>query len=164
MSSGGLSKPGLERMHEVLAGDLLTFRLGYGIVFARPGTFPIQQAMEELALGQGPPNPSTPPEPDEWIRRLGTLPLLHQPGARWMYHTGSDGRGRRLLDLGLRRDRRLSSPARPSPRITGALVPPPTVRGVGPQRATPRTAHPGAPGGRRSGERGRPRSRHRGGR
>ena len=24
------------------------------------------------------------------MRRLGTLPLMHQPGERWMYHTGSD--------------------------------------------------------------------------
>ena len=70
--------------------DLLTFRLGFGIIFAPPGTYPIQQAADELLLGQGPPNPSIPPPPDEWIRRLGTLPLMHQPGERWMYHTGSD--------------------------------------------------------------------------
>src|ERR1019366_5161233 len=25
-----------------------------------------------------------------WIRRLGTLPLMHQPGEQWMYNTGSD--------------------------------------------------------------------------
>ena len=31
-----------------------------------------------------------PPAPDEWIRRLGTLPLMHQPGEKWMYNTGSD--------------------------------------------------------------------------
>ena len=30
------------------------------------------------------------PAPDEWMRRLGTLPLMHQPGERWMYNTGSD--------------------------------------------------------------------------
>ncbi len=24
------------------------------------------------------------------MRRLGTLPLMHQPGEKWMYHTGSD--------------------------------------------------------------------------
>src|SRR5437667_12704898 len=28
--------------------------------------------------------------PDEWIRHLGTLPLMHQPGEAWMYNTGSD--------------------------------------------------------------------------
>jgi CubicO group peptidase (beta-lactamase class C family) len=57
---------------------------------APPGTYPIQQAMSEQLLGQGPPSPSTPPTPDEWMRRLGTLPLMHQPGDKWMYHTGSD--------------------------------------------------------------------------
>ena len=70
--------------------DLLTFRMGYGIVMAPPGTYPIQTAMSERLLGQGPPKPQTPPAPDEWIRRLGTLPLMHQPGEKWMYHTASD--------------------------------------------------------------------------
>jgi CubicO group peptidase (beta-lactamase class C family) len=71
--------------------DLLTFRMGFGIVMAPPGTYPIQTAVTELQqLGQGPPQPSLPPVPDEWIRRLGTLPLMHQPGEKWMYHTGSD--------------------------------------------------------------------------
>jgi CubicO group peptidase (beta-lactamase class C family) len=46
--------------------------------------------MEEQRLGQGRPSPSTPPAPDEWIRRLGALPLMHQPGEKWMYHTGAD--------------------------------------------------------------------------
>jgi CubicO group peptidase (beta-lactamase class C family) len=70
--------------------DLLTFRMGFGMVMAPPGTYPIQRAVRELLLFQGPPQPQTPPGPDEWIRRLGTLPLMHQPGERWMYHTGSD--------------------------------------------------------------------------
>jgi CubicO group peptidase (beta-lactamase class C family) len=70
--------------------DLMTFRMGFGIVMAPPGTYPIQRAASELLLFQGPPQPQTPPGPDEWIRRLGTLPLMHQPGERWMYHTGSD--------------------------------------------------------------------------
>ena len=70
--------------------DLLTFCMGFGIVMAPPGTYPIQKTMDELLLGQGPPQPSTPPAPDEWIRRLGTLPLMYQPGEQWMYHTGSD--------------------------------------------------------------------------
>jgi len=69
--------------------DLLTFRMGFGIVMAPPDTYPIQRAMTELLLGQGPPGASTPP-PDEWLRRLGTLPLMYQPGERWVYHTGSD--------------------------------------------------------------------------
>lgn len=70
--------------------DLLTFTLGFGIVMAPPGTHPIQKAMDELELGQGAPQPSVPPAPDEWMRRLGRLPLMHQPGEKWMYHTGCD--------------------------------------------------------------------------
>jgi CubicO group peptidase (beta-lactamase class C family) len=70
--------------------DLLTFRMGFGVVMAPPGTYPIQRAVSELLLFQGPPQPQTPPAPDEWIRRFGTLPLMHQPGEKWMYHTGSD--------------------------------------------------------------------------
>ncbi|WP_240167845.1 serine hydrolase domain-containing protein [Streptomyces noursei] len=29
-------------------------------------------------------------EPDEWMRRLGTLPLMHQPGERWLYNVSDD--------------------------------------------------------------------------
>ena len=70
--------------------DLLTFRMGFGIIMAPPNTYPIQKAVSELQLvGMGPPNPSTPHTPDEWIRRLATLPLMHQPGEKWMYNMGS---------------------------------------------------------------------------
>jgi Beta-lactamase class C and other penicillin binding proteins len=71
--------------------DLLTFQMGFGIIMAPPGTYPIQELVNDtLPASQGPPEPSVPPAPDEWIRRLGTLPLLYQPGERWMYNTGSD--------------------------------------------------------------------------
>jgi CubicO group peptidase (beta-lactamase class C family) len=71
--------------------DLLTFRMGFGSVMAPPGTYAVQNAMRDLQIGgDGPPNPSVAPGPDEWIRRLGTLPLMHQPGERWLYNTGSD--------------------------------------------------------------------------
>jgi CubicO group peptidase (beta-lactamase class C family) len=74
----------------IMVRDLLTFTLGMGIVMTPPGTYPIQRAIDEKGLGQGPPRPSMMPPPDEWMRRLGTLPLMHQPGEKWMYHTGSD--------------------------------------------------------------------------
>ncbi len=70
--------------------DLLTFRMGFGVLMEPPDTFPIQKAVAELRLGEGPPAPSIPPPPDEWMRRFGTLPLMYQPGERWMYNTGSD--------------------------------------------------------------------------
>jgi CubicO group peptidase (beta-lactamase class C family) len=65
--------------------DLLTFTFGIGIAFSPA---PISKAMSDLELGQG--MPQVPPPPDEWMRRLGTLPLMHQPGERWMYHSGAD--------------------------------------------------------------------------
>ena len=68
--------------------DLLTLRLGIGAVLAPPGSHPIQVAMEEAELAPGADSPALPP--DEWMRRLGGLPLSHQPGERWMYETGSD--------------------------------------------------------------------------
>jgi CubicO group peptidase (beta-lactamase class C family) len=70
--------------------DLLTFRMGFGLIWGPPDVYPIQKAVSELQIvGLGPPNPSTPHDPDEWIRRLGMLPLMHQPGEKWMYNTGS---------------------------------------------------------------------------
>ncbi len=51
---------------------------------------PLLEAMGGLGLGSGAPEPQVPPEPDEWMRRVGTLPLLYQPGERWLYNTGSD--------------------------------------------------------------------------
>src|SRR5215468_9347314 len=71
--------------------DLLTFLMGTGLVVAQPGEFPIQPALDEAGLSPGPA--VTQVEPDEWMKRLGSLPLVHQPGEKWMYHTGSDTLG-----------------------------------------------------------------------
>src|SRR5215469_14421616 len=62
--------------------DLLTFRMGFGQMLALPDAYPILKAANELQIGMGPPSPSTMPAPDEWMRRLGTLPLMHQPGGK----------------------------------------------------------------------------------
>ncbi|WCK52494.1 serine hydrolase [Aneurinibacillus sp. Ricciae_BoGa-3] len=71
--------------------DLLTLRLGFGSVMAMPDTYPIQKFIREYRIGgDGHPIPSQSPVTDEWLRRLGSLPLLAQPGERWMYHVGSD--------------------------------------------------------------------------
>jgi CubicO group peptidase (beta-lactamase class C family) len=71
--------------------DLLTFRLGFGSIMAPPNTYPIQIAEAELHLHSigGPPWPPTGLSSDQWIHRLGTMPLMYQPGERWMYNTGS---------------------------------------------------------------------------
>ena len=53
-----------------------------------PGSVPIMDAL--TSLGQGMPAPAGVPGVDEWMRRLGELPLAYQPGERWLYNTGSD--------------------------------------------------------------------------
>jgi CubicO group peptidase (beta-lactamase class C family) len=58
--------------------------------FAAGWPQPLIEAMGELGLGSGPPEPGVPPGPDEWIKRLSTLPLMFQPGERWLYNVGSD--------------------------------------------------------------------------
>lgn len=71
--------------------DVLTYRMGFGSVMAMPGTCPIQKLIREYRIGgDGPMLPSDAPGMDEWLRRLGSLPLLAQPGERWMYHTSGD--------------------------------------------------------------------------
>jgi CubicO group peptidase (beta-lactamase class C family) len=70
--------------------DLLTFRLGYGMDFDFSKPQPLLDAFGELGLGAGPPEPQRVPAPDEFLRLLGTLPLSHQPGQRWLYNTGAD--------------------------------------------------------------------------
>jgi CubicO group peptidase (beta-lactamase class C family) len=70
--------------------DLLTFRMGFGLVMGAADDYPILRAVDEAGVrAVGPPDPPIALEPDEWIRRLGTLPLMRQPGSTWMYNTGS---------------------------------------------------------------------------
>lgn len=71
--------------------DLLTFRMGFGTILAPSESYPIQQAINALHIWGRKPMP--PHSPDEWLRRLGSLPLMYQPGERWMYHTGADVTG-----------------------------------------------------------------------
>jgi CubicO group peptidase (beta-lactamase class C family) len=59
--------------------DLLTFRLGTGMVLT---DVPIAGALDAVNAG--------PPTNDEWLRGMGALPLVYQPGERWMYETGAD--------------------------------------------------------------------------
>jgi len=68
--------------------DLLRLTLGTGIVLAPPGSTPIQRAIEEADLA--PAFLPRIPDSDTWIARLGSLPLIHQPGKDWMYHTGAE--------------------------------------------------------------------------
>src|SRR5256712_4755330 len=71
--------------------DLLTFRMGHGLIFEPTfdPPYPIVIAARDLELVMGPPDPRTPHNPDEWLSRFATLPLMYQPGERWQYNTGS---------------------------------------------------------------------------
>ena len=72
--------------------DLLTFTFGIGMDMAMYGgePWPVWTAADELRLSTfGPPSPDLPPDPDTWMAALGTLPLLAQPGERWLYNTGA---------------------------------------------------------------------------
>lgn len=65
---------------------LLTFTAGHGFPpdFSLPYVARLAQE-----LGQG-PDPTRLAPPQEWLRRLSGIPLLHQPGEGWTYNTGSD--------------------------------------------------------------------------
>jgi CubicO group peptidase (beta-lactamase class C family) len=73
--------------------DLLTFTFGFGMapeMFGGPAPWPVVTASDELNLSTiGPPNPDVQPDPDTWIAGLGSLPLIAQPGERWLYNTGA---------------------------------------------------------------------------
>ena len=75
----------------VTTRDLLTFTFGFGMtleMFTAPEPWPIFTASEQLKLATlGPPRRALQPDPDTWIANLGTLPLIAQPGARWLYNT-----------------------------------------------------------------------------
>ena len=77
----------------VTTRDLLTFTWGFGMqgaMFMAPEPWPIVTAVAERELASfGPAQPATTPEPDTWMARLGELPLLAQPGERWLYSAGS---------------------------------------------------------------------------
>jgi CubicO group peptidase (beta-lactamase class C family) len=55
--------------------DLLTYTFGTGMVDAGP----IAEALDGLGY----------PPPADFVARLGALPLVHQPGERWMYDTAA---------------------------------------------------------------------------
>ena len=64
---------------------LLTCTAGVGGVWEASA---MQTAMVEAGLFPGPFAPAM--SPDEYVRRLAALPLVHQPGSAWGYHTASD--------------------------------------------------------------------------
>jgi CubicO group peptidase (beta-lactamase class C family) len=70
--------------------DLMTFRCGFGAIMA-PKRHPIQEAMDAAGVSPGPRRVRA--TPDEYMKRLGALPLAYQPGEQWLYHTGAEALG-----------------------------------------------------------------------
>jgi CubicO group peptidase (beta-lactamase class C family) len=71
--------------------DLLTYSMGFGSVMAMPDSYPIQKLIREYHIGgDGPPRPSQTPATEDWMKKLGSLPWMAQPGERWMYHVSAD--------------------------------------------------------------------------
>jgi CubicO group peptidase (beta-lactamase class C family) len=58
--------------------DVFMYRIGYG-TSAAPASAPFSKAL--AALGEGDPTG------DEWLKRLGAIPLAAAPGERWIYNT-----------------------------------------------------------------------------
>jgi CubicO group peptidase (beta-lactamase class C family) len=77
----------------VTVRGLLTFTFGFGMaveMFMAAEPWPVVAAAGAAGLGTlGPPQPDAVVDPDTWIARLGELPLLAQPGDRWLYNTGA---------------------------------------------------------------------------
>ena len=77
----------------VTVRGLLTFTFGFGMVmemFMASEPWPVVAAATEAGLATiGPPQPDDFVDADTWIARFGELPLMAQPGERWLYNTGA---------------------------------------------------------------------------
>ncbi|QIF04709.1 serine hydrolase domain-containing protein [Roseimicrobium sp. ORNL1] len=70
--------------------DLLTLRMGLGHLMDACEECPILKVLNEQRLLMGFPEPQLVPAPDEWMRRLGEVPLMRHPGEAWMYDLAFD--------------------------------------------------------------------------
>ena len=64
--------------------DLLTHTSGLAYAFTSTG--PLSKALQEKGLLGS----SSDLGPDEWMKRLGSLPLMYQPATRWHYSLSTD--------------------------------------------------------------------------
>jgi len=76
----------VEAERPITTRHLLTGTAGHG--FATWESPVVALLMEQL--GQASEDIHAVPEPDEWMRRLGQIPLMHQPGAGWTYNASYD--------------------------------------------------------------------------
>lgn len=68
-------------------GDVVGMGAGLGWAEAVSGS-PLERAVDEQGLTSTWVPSSL--DPDEWARRLGTLPMAHQPGRGWLYQMSYD--------------------------------------------------------------------------
>ncbi|MEM1275279.1 MAG: serine hydrolase domain-containing protein [Pseudomonadota bacterium] len=94
--------------------DLMTCQMGTGLQFESRES-PIARAMEEAHVNVGARHPRQ-MDSDTWIAALGALPLIHHPGAAWMYDTSID-----VLGVLLERASGMSLGALFAERIFGPL-------------------------------------------
>jgi CubicO group peptidase (beta-lactamase class C family) len=73
----------------ITVADLLTSCAGWG--FPMDVTLPAVQAL--FTVQKDGRDPNNFPTPDEWLAQLARVPLLHQPGEKWLYNTCSDVQG-----------------------------------------------------------------------
>lgn len=86
-SEGPLDQPVVAAERALSLHDLLSFRCGWGMDFGDTEP-PHLQELWRLGIGPGPGAPTMTPQ--EFLTRLGRLPLQEQPGTRWRYHVGYD--------------------------------------------------------------------------
>jgi len=84
-------------------------------------------------LGDGPMVPGKQGSMDEWLAKLGSLPLLAQPDEQWMYHLSGDVLGALIAhvagkSLGAFLRERIFDP--PEMEDTAFYVPPPRKNGT----------------------------------
>jgi CubicO group peptidase (beta-lactamase class C family) len=79
--------------HPFTVREVLTFTWGMGMqgaMFTSERPWPVCVAAQDRTLGTfSEPDPAGIPDPDTWLAGLAQLPLLAQPGERWLYQSGS---------------------------------------------------------------------------
>jgi CubicO group peptidase (beta-lactamase class C family) len=71
--------------------DLLSLQMGLGALFDDPKDCPLLRQFTDLGISPGPAMFGG--SSQDFIDRLGSLPLAYHPGQRWLYHTGMEVAG-----------------------------------------------------------------------
>ncbi|WP_194910461.1 serine hydrolase domain-containing protein [Catenulispora rubra] len=71
----------------ITVADVLTSRAGWG--FPDEFSLPAVGALFDQGYQRG-LHVQEPPAPDEWLKSLAGVPLVYQPGERWLYNTCSE--------------------------------------------------------------------------